>query len=117
MATIYVNSYQEKATTDTISVGGTNIRITTLFKEYEEQLLKTSVGETHIGIPVSQILDYAGVITPIENQYVLIAADGYSKEMRYDYIKKSLLTQEGRIVFADLPKQFWVRDIVEIRVK
>jgi hypothetical protein len=116
VATIYVKSYQEKEKADIIFVGGVDVRTTTLFAKYEDQMLNTTEGETFSGVPSYRILEDANVEMPANHRYILIGSDGYKKEIGWEHIQGSVLTTEGRIVFADLPKQFWVRNIVEIKV-
>ena len=116
MATIYVKSYEEKGTAGTINVSGVDVPNSILFSLYDQQILRTSVDETHIGIPLSKVLEYAHIETPTEYRYMIIGSDGYGKEVEWEHIEKSVLTAEKRIVFADLPKQFWVRNIIEIRL-
>lgn len=116
LATVYVKSFHEQETMGTIDINGTDVYIATLFREYEEQELETSVDETHNGIPIPLVLSHAGIEKLSEHRYSLSAPDGYSKEVEWKFMLEAVLTEEGRIVFSNLPKQFWVRDLVKIKV-
>ena len=116
LATVYTESFHEQETMGTIDINGKDVFIATLFREYEEKELETSVGEIHNGIPLQLVLSHSGIEKPYEYDYSLSALDGYSKKVEWKYMLEAVLTEEGRIVFSNLPKQFWVNDLVKIRV-
>ncbi|HDS59293.1 MAG TPA: hypothetical protein ENN54_03245 [Thermoplasmatales archaeon] len=116
LSTIYVKSFQEQESTEFISLNGTAVSIDHLYATYSEQSLETSADETHTGIPFASLTQEAGIQDPAAHIYRIIAADGYTKEVEWKYLQNSVLTSDKRIIFAQLPKQYWVRDIVEIKV-
>lgn len=116
ISTVYVTSFQERQSTTSIEVNGVAVSIDHLFATYQEQTLETSIGETRTGIAFVDLAREAGIADPASHTYRIIAADGYTKEVPGTYMQSSIITTEKRIIFAELPQQYWVRDIVEIKV-
>jgi len=116
LSTIYVTSFQGRESTAYIEVNGVAVSIDRLYAAYGEQSLETSIGETHAGIAFTDLAGEAGIADPAAHVYRIIASDGYSKEVAWKYVQSSIITREKRIIFAELPQQYWVRDIVEIKV-
>lgn len=116
LSTIYVKSFQEQESTEFVTINDTAVSINELFAKYQEQSLETMVDEIHTGIPFASLAQEAGIQNPAAFAYRIIAADGYTKEVIWKYLQNSVLTTDKRIIFAQLPKQYWVRDIVEIKV-
>jgi hypothetical protein len=50
------------------------------------------------------------------NAYTFKSKDGYQQTVPWDYLQKSVLTEDNRIYFSDTAHSFWVKDIVEIEV-
>ncbi|MEA2054823.1 MAG: hypothetical protein U9O96_06965 [Candidatus Thermoplasmatota archaeon] len=117
LSTVYVHSFQEREGTDYLKINGKEFGINDLFNSCNKKDMKTSMGETHTGISLADIVNLSGVENPGEHIYTIIAADGYSKTVEWNNIKNGIFTEEEkRAIFSDLPKQFWVRNIVEIKV-
>ena len=90
-------------------------------KEYSlDQLLllaeERTIEEYH-GASLDQIIEKSGVVSLETHDYTLIGADGYQKTVQWNNLKNGIITEEGQIIFSDLPKAFWVKDIVEIKVE
>jgi hypothetical protein len=115
-STIYVKSFIEQESTEFIEINNILLSIDYLFTNYQQQILETTVDETHTGIAFSDVAHEAGIENPQVHTYRIIAADGYTKEVSWNDLQNSILTEGKRIIFAQLPKQYWVRDTVEIKV-
>lgn len=53
---------------------------------------------------------------PDKYTYTFVAADGYQKTVKWVDVEKGIITREAMVVFPHLPKQYRVRDVVEVRV-
>ena len=109
ISTLYV--YATTTNSDFIIVDGTEYTIDQLFFLGEDR----SISE-YIGTALDVIIKKTGIATPESQTYTLIAADGYQKTVQWENMQNGLLTREGQSIFSDLPKAFWVKDIVEIEV-
>ena len=71
----------------------------------------------HAGILLSDLINDTGLADPGDHEYRLIGADGYQKTVGWSDMQAGLLEPaEKRVYFRDLPKQYRVRDLVEIEV-
>lgn len=117
-ATIYVQSFQQQETTDSITVNGMDITYAELTDIYPEKTITGYDDERYTGITMADVLTHAGVTDPAAHDYTFAGADGYSKQVEWKHVQHSVLTDmDGkRIIFSELPKQFWVADLIEIQV-
>jgi hypothetical protein len=110
ISTAYV--YTTTTSTGTISINGTEYTLDQLMFLGEDRV----IGDYNGG-SLDQIIVKSGVPVPENHEYTLIAADGYQKTVQWDNMKNGLITDEGQTIFSDLPKAFWVKDIIEIKVE
>jgi len=116
-ATVYVHSYGEKSNTDYLKINGREFKISEIIKACSEKEIKPEAGGIYKGILLPDIINFSGVKNPSEHKYKIIGSDGYSKTVGWDHIQNGIFVLEKReVVFSDLPKQFWVKDVVEIKV-
>ena len=108
-SSLYV--YATTANSDFIIIDGTEYTIDQLFFLGEDR----SINE-YTGSALDVIIEKTGVATHESQTYTLIAADGYEKTVQWENMQNGILTRDGQSVFSDLPKAFWVKDIVEIKV-
>ena len=57
-----------------------------------------------------------GLANPGTHEYKIIAADGYLKTVSWDDMQNGIILESKESYFSELPKQFNVRDVVEIEV-
>ena len=62
------------------------------------------------------IINLSGVEQPEKHEYTIIGADGHPQTVEWEDMKKGVLTKERRVIFENLPKKFWVKDVVKIEV-
>ncbi len=72
--------------------------------------------EIFSGIALDDVIIKIGVPNPKTHEYIITAADGYQKTVKWENMENGLLTQDKISIFSDLPKSFRVRDIVKIEV-
>lgn len=91
---------------DTIEINGKKISIEEIFE-------KCSIGEE---ASLACIINLSGVEQPEKHEYTIIGADGHPQTVEWEDMKKGVLTKERRVIFENLPKKFWVKDVVKIEV-
>jgi len=117
LSTLHVQSLQEKADGNYIKINGNEFIVSELQKSCSEKEIETSAGEAYTGISLSEMINLSGIKNPGEYKYEIIGADGYSKIVEWNHIKKGIFSiGEKETIFSDLPKQFWVKDVAEIKV-
>ena len=68
------------------------------------------------GIALDALINKVGIAYPESKDYTIIGNDGYQKTVKWENLQNGLLTEDGMVVFSDLPKAFRVKNIVEIGV-
>jgi hypothetical protein len=102
---------------DRIVVNGMEFQWDTLTEEYD-----TIVVLGYVGIPLTVIIEEAGVEDPASREYKFIAGDGYLKTVTWNDIETGILSPEGdedhdhMVIFESKAKAYWVYDLVEIEV-
>jgi len=71
----------------------------------------------HVGISLEKILDDSGIADPETSSFRFIGSDGYEKEVPWGDLTNGIIDiEEKKVIFPELAKAFWVRDLVEIEV-
>ncbi|MBS3773085.1 MAG: hypothetical protein KGY55_02675 [Candidatus Thermoplasmatota archaeon] len=117
-ATIYVQSFQQQESTDTLAINGMDVTYEELADSYPEETITGYDDERYTGIAMTEVVAYAGVTEPAAHAYTFTGADGYSKQVEWKHVQNSVLSSQDnkRVIFTELPKQFWVADLIEIKV-
>ena len=69
------------------------------------------------GVMLSDLINDTGLEDPAAHDYAIVGADGYRKTVEWDDMLNGILIVDDKAVhFSTLPKQYFVRDIVEIEV-
>lgn len=110
-STLYVTSFKSSEKTEGLFVGGTEFSLKQLFGTLE----LVTVGE-HQGVALAEVINKAGIENPEEQKYTIIAEDGYQKIVGWESMQGGMLTREKRVIFPDLPKQYWIKNIARIEV-
>ncbi len=71
---------------------------------------------TFEGVTLTFVLEKAGVSQPEEHEYTFVGADGYKKTVSWIDLQEGLITRERRVIFANLPRAFFIRNVIKIEV-
>lgn len=113
ISSIYVHTTQ--ANTETITVNGHYYTVEQLFSSMKP---RTFADLNYSGIALDDLMIQAGVINPETHTFTIIGSDGYQKTVTWENMRNGLLTQNHvAAIFTDLPKAFWVKDVIRIEVK
>ena len=112
--TFFVNSAQTDSAQ--ITIAGDAYAVDELFAMAEERTVQAETGETGTGAALDQIMRSVEIIDPESRQYTLMGADGYQKTVKWENLENGILSLKRSSVFSDLPKAFYVKEIVEIKV-
>ncbi|KAA0004508.1 MAG: hypothetical protein DRN33_01180 [Thermoplasmata archaeon] len=116
-STVYVESSKEKIIQDTIKINDKELEISKIMKSCRDMSIEPEAGGNYEGISLSDMINFSGVKNPAEHRYKILGSDGYSKTVEWNDMNNGIFDIEKRIViFTNLPKQFWVKDVVEIKV-
>ena len=116
-STIYVQSYGEKGSSDYLKINGKEFQINEIVKACSEKEIKPEAGGIYKGVLLSDMINFSGVKNPSGYKYKIIGSDGYSKTVGWNSVQNGIFVLEKReVVFSDLPKKFWVKDVIEIKV-
>ena len=99
---------------DYIEINGIKIAAEKIFSSCEKKELKIG-NETYFGISLPCLINMAGIKNPEEHNYKIMASD-YQKTVSWNDISSGILTEEKRAIFPNLPKAFWVRNVIKIEV-
>ena len=108
-SSIYVYATTTESTV--ITIGETDYTIDQIFYIADHRSI-----ESYTGVALDDLIVKAGISDPEHKDYTLIASDGYQKTVQWKNIENGLLTEEAQSIFSDLPKAFWVKDIIYIEV-
>lgn len=111
-STLYIYLFQSSSEAETLLVNKEEISLSQLFDVLEQKKIKD-----YQGIVLGNIIEKAGVENPEKCSYTIVAADGYQKTVFWENFKEGILTRGKRMVFSDLPTQYWIRNVVKIEVK
>ena len=111
-STLYIYLSQSSSEAETLLIGKEKISLSQLFRVLEQRKIKD-----HQGIVLGNIIEKAGVENPEKHSYTIVGVDGYQKTVLWENFKEGILTREKRVVFSELPRQYWIRDVVKIEVK
>lgn len=110
-------SLKAEVETDFFTVNGKEYGWNTTFEEFEIVTLEDAQGNPWEGVMLADLITDAGVADPENHEYKLVGADGYTKTVGWSDMETGLLTKnEKRVFFPDLPKAYYVSDLVEIEV-
>lgn len=117
-ATIYVQSFQQQESTESITINGRDVTYDELADASQETTITGYDDERYTGIAMPDVLAYTGITEPAAHSYEFIGADGYSKQVEWKHVQDSILSNQDnkRVIFTELPRQFWVADLIEIKV-
>lgn len=111
-STLYLTLFKGIEKTEGLLVGETKFSLNELFDTLE----LTIVGE-YQGVALAEVINKAGIENPEEQEYTIIAGDGYQKMVEWKSIQKGIFTREKRVIFSDLPRQYWVRNVAKIEMR
>ena len=98
--------------TDVLTVNGVDYDWDTIQNDFE-----TIEYDGNSGISVEELIKDSGVKETEGKSFRFIGSDGYEKEVPWDDMKNGIIdTNEKKVIFPELAKAFWVRDLVEIEV-
>lgn len=97
--------------TDTLTVNGTEYTWEDLFDDFD-----TTTLDDNEGILLSDIVEDTELANPEDHEYKIIASDGYTKTVSWDDMQNGIVQESKETYFSELPKQFYVKDVVEIEV-
>lgn len=100
-----------KEDTDTITVNDKEYTWDELFDDFEATTL-----DDNEGILLSDIVNDTGLKDPDTHEFKIVAADGYLKTVSWDDLQNGIIKDNKETYFTTLPKQFFVQDVVEIKV-
>ena len=87
-----------------------------IFSDFESENFVANEDE-YIGVPISQIILDTGLENPETFEYKFIGLDGYQKDVSWDDVQNSYLVEdEHKVVFPNMTRSFWVRDLASIEV-
>ena len=104
------NTFNDRST-DTITVNGKVYSYSELFSRFPH---KTMNG--YEGVGLSDLVNDTGLEEPEGYQYRLIGSDGYEKTVDWSDMEKGIIRLDRTSYFPDLPRQFYVKNLVEIEV-
>ena len=110
-STVYV--YATQTDTDVITIADQQYTIDQIFFVAEPRVFASL---NFSGVALDDLVVKAGVSCPACHSYTILASDGYQKTVTWENVQNGLLTNERMVVFPDLPKAFWVKDVIEIEV-
>lgn len=89
---------------------------TEFFKILNPLTIYTDDGEK-TGIPLDELIIFAGVSCPSCHEYCIIAADGYQQTVTWETMQTGIFTQDHRVYFPEFAHSFWVRNVIKIEMK
>ena len=111
-STLYLTLFKSIEKTEGLLVGETKFSLNELFDTLELKI----VGE-YQGVVLAEVINKAGIENPEEQEYTIIAGDGYQKMVEWKSIQEGVFTREKRVIFSDLPRQYWVRNVARIEMR
>ena len=99
-----------------IQVGESQLSIDSIFSDCPNITYSTDRG-TYTGVLLSCIINFSGIIYPESHQYCIVGADGYTKTVSWSDMNRGILTDSMYTVFLDLPRAYWIHDVIKLEVK
>lgn len=117
-STLYVHATNSLigTTGNYITLNNVQYRTTDLFETFTPLTIQTDDGEK-TGIPLEEIIIFAGVSCPSCHTYYIIAADEYQQTVTWETMQTGIFTKDQRVYFPGLAHSFWVRNVIEIEVE
>jgi len=111
VSTLYLTLFRGSEKAEGLFIGETEFSLNELF-----DTLDLIVVEEYQGVSLVELINKAEIQNPEEKKYTVAAEDGYQKTVEWKSIQEGVLTREKRVVFPDLPKQYWMKNIARIEV-
>jgi hypothetical protein len=111
-STLYIILSKGTEKTEGLIVGETEFSLNELFDTSE----LTTV-EEYQGVSLAEIINKAGIENPEAQEYTIIAEDGYQKTVEWENIQEGIFTSEKRVIFSDLPQQYWIKNTTKIEIR
>jgi hypothetical protein len=111
-STLYIILSKGTEKTEDLLVGETEFSLDELFDTSE--LITV---EEYQGVSLAEIINKAGIENPEAQEYTIIAEDGYQKTVEWESIQEGIFTSERRVIFPDLPQQYWIKNTTTIEIK
>jgi len=97
--------------TDTLTVNGQEYSWDEVFRDFETRKL-----DGKEGVLLSDLVNDTGLEEPGNHEYRIVGADGYAKTVKWKDMENGIIMEDKECYFPELPKQFYVKDVVEIEV-
>lgn len=111
-STLYITLFKGTEKTEVLLVGETEFSLNELFGTSD----LITVGE-YQGVALAEVINKAGIKNPEAQEYTIIAEDEYQKTVEWESIKEGIFTREKRVVFPDLPQQYWIKNTTRIEIR
>jgi len=111
-STLYITLFKGAEKTEGLIVGETEFSLNELFGTSELITVKE-----YQGVALSEVINKAGIENPEAQEYTIIAEDGYQKTVEWESIQEGIFTREKRVVFPDLPEQYWIKNTTRIEIR
>ena len=121
-SSLYLHSQQINRG-DFITVGNEKIYMDDIFKKcriVSVEVNDKGVMKNYTGALLSDIINMSKIKNPEEHKYT-IAGPGkegglYQKTVEWNDMKNGILTEDKRTIFPNLPRAFWIKDVIKIEV-
>jgi hypothetical protein len=117
---LYLEQVEEEnkrlLTGDTLTVGGQDLVFREVFASCPKETVTTEKGP-YTGVFFSCLFNATDLDDPAERRYTLRGADGYEKTLDWHEVQAGIITEDRLCVFPDLARAFWIKVLVEIKVK
>jgi len=111
-STLYITLSKGTEKTEGLLIGETEFPLNELFNTSELITVKE-----YQGVSLAEIINKAGIENPEAQEYTIIAEDGYQKTVEWESIQEGIFTSEKRVVFSDLPQQYWIKNTTRIGIR
>jgi predicted protein tyrosine phosphatase len=111
VSTLYVTLFRGSEKVEGLLIGETEFSLNKIF-----DALEVIVVEEYQGVSLAELINKAEIQNPEEKKYIVVAEDGYQKTVEWKSMQEGVLTREKRVVFLDLPKQYWMKNVAKIEV-
>ena len=111
VSTLYVTLFRGSEKVEGLLIGGIEFSLNEVF-----DTLEVITVEEYQGVSLAELINKAGIQNPEEKKYTVVAGDGYQKTVEWKSMQEGVLTREKRVIFPDLPKQYWIKNIAKIEV-
>lgn len=111
-STLYITLFKGAEKTEGLLVGETEFSLNELFGTSELITIRE-----YQGVALAEIINKAGIENPEGQEYTIIAEDGYQKTVEWESIQEGIFTREKRVIFSDLPQQYWIKNTTRIEIR